>query len=87
MEDLYLKNKHSISHKTLNIETFAINDVPVCLSWIGCDKHKREACQFLLQRKFGTVLVCGLTGDDLPQLIDEINQDPCKLPVTLSLTA
>lgn len=80
-EDLYLKNDHTSEVKTLEVKTFAINGIPVCLSWYGCEKHKREACQFLLQRKFGTMLVCGLTGDDLQQDHNKINPVPKNCPL------
>ena len=81
MSDPYLRNKHTTDLVTLEVKTFAINGVPVCMSWYGCDKHNREACQFLLQRHFGGILVCGLNGEDILQEADIINPVPESCPL------
>ena len=80
-KDLYLNSEHISSTTTLSVKTYSINGIPVCMSWYGCDKHKREACQFLLSRQFGTILVCGLTGNDLDQEMDKINTVPEDCPL------
>lgn len=81
MEDFYLKNKHTATTTTLTVDTFYINDVQVCMSWYGCNKHKREACRFLMERKFGTVLVCGYTGNDIDQIENGITPVPEDCPL------
>ena len=61
----YEDAKHEREKTQIEVDRFTMNGEPTCLSWYGCDKHKREMCQFLLARKFGTVYVCGLTGADI----------------------
>ena len=81
MKDLYAKYDRKIGKKILEIDTFFIDGTPVCMSWYGCKDHKREACQFLLQRQFGTILVCGLRGDDIHQIADSITAVPDECPL------
>ena len=79
--DPYKKHKHTSSFTTLTVEKFAIDGIPVCMSWSGCAKHPRMACQFLLVRRMGSIKVCGLTGQDLDEFPDVINPVPASCPI------
>jgi hypothetical protein len=61
--DFYLNHSHTKDTVTLKVERYYIDNIPVCLSWAGCDKHEKECCKFLLSKKFGSIYVCGLTLD------------------------
>lgn len=74
----YEDAKHESSKTTIEVERFTINGEPACLSWIGCDEHKREMCQFLLNRRLGTVYVCGITGEDIYEVKDTPTIRPHK---------
>ena len=80
-KDLYKNNKHTRDSAPIVVDRFYINDIPVCMSWYGCDKHPREACRFLLARRFGTIPVCGLTGEDMRTEADVINRVPDDCPL------
>lgn len=82
-EDLYTKNKHETKTAVVEIDTYYINDIPVCMSWYGCDKHKPEVCKFLSFRKFGFVPICSLLGRDCNDNPDLINRvlDECPLHI------
>ena len=81
MNDLYKEHKRTSGTATIKVKTFEIDGIPVCQSWYGCEKHKRESCQFLLVRRYGTIKVCGLTGEDLPDIPDTINRVPDNCPL------
>lgn len=80
-EDLYKKYIRKSDTVTMEVSRFYIKNIPVCMSWYGDKDHEREACQFLLSRRFGTIRVCGLTGEDLPNDPDVINRVPEDCPL------
>ena len=80
-KDTYLNCSHTQDEVGLTVKRYYIDNIPVCMSWYGCVKHPREACQFLLVRHFGTIPVCGLTGEDMNTQPDIINAVPDWCPL------
>lgn len=80
-KDTYKNNTHTRDNTPLLVERFYINDIPVCNSWYGCDKHPTEACMFLRFRKFGCVPYCLYLGQDCNDEMDVVNRalDDCPL--------
>jgi hypothetical protein len=54
----------------LRVRRFKIDGRPVCVAWPGpsIGGLERMACCFLCFKNFGQEYVCGLTGEDIPDI-------------------
>ena len=78
---MYKKHKRTKAKVTLEVETFFIDEIPVCCAWWGDEKHPRMMCRYYGATHFGCQPVCLLTGDKLYETPDVINRvpDSCTL--------
>jgi len=81
--DPYFNHQRTQKQITIPITTYQINNIQVCCSWYGNENHKSESCQFLRYRKFGTIPICLLTDQDIPNEHNIINQTPDWCPIKL----
>ena len=80
-KDTYNNNKHTRDAVPMMVDRFYINDIPVCNSWYGCDKHPTEACMFLRYVNFGTTPLCMYLGQHCNDEMDVINRVLAECPL------
>lgn len=63
MGDKFVKRKSEFV--TIRVERHSVDAKPACMAWYGGQGKRRRACQFLAFGRFGTIPVCGASGDTL----------------------
>ncbi len=79
IEKIYKCHSRKKEKITIELERYMVDSYPTCLSFYGGDGIEPEICKLLMKEKYGTILVCGYSGDVLDYYM-VLNYDFLTIP-------